>query len=83
MSWQSSPSIKNPLLFVLANKNKILIIQDNNLVSTIELTEKEEFYSIKALKKGFCVGGVNKILSIYEIDKNFTPTLIIGSSGKD
>lgn len=29
------------------------------------------------------MGGANKILSIYEIDKSFTPTLILGSSAKD
>jgi hypothetical protein len=51
-------------------------------VATIELNEKEELFSIRALKKGFCVGGGNKVLSIYEIDKNFAHTLVLGSSHK-
>ena len=67
---------------MLTNKNKVLVIQGDVLVSTVELTEKEELFSIKALKKGFCVGGGNKILSIYEIDKSFSHTLVLGSSHK-
>lgn len=82
LSWQNAAQTKNPLLFVLTNKNKVLVIQGDTLVSTIELTEKEELFSIKALKKGFCVGGGNKILSIYEIDKTFNHTLTLGSSHK-
>lgn len=53
------------MLIVLTNKNKILIIQNDTLVHTLFLTEKEEFFSVAATKKGFCVGGSNKCLSIY------------------
>jgi hypothetical protein len=38
-SWQNNA--KNPLLLVLTNSNKILIIQNDTLVHTIHLTEKE------------------------------------------
>ena len=41
LSWQNAAQTKNPLLFVLTNKNKVLIIQGDSLVSTIELGEKE------------------------------------------
>lgn len=62
-SWQNSP--KNPLLFVLTNKNKLLVIQNDTLVHTLFLTERDEFFSVVATKKGFCLGGANKCLSIY------------------
>jgi len=37
-------------------------------------------FSIRALKKGFCVGGQNKVLSIYELDKTFSHNLVLGSN---
>lgn len=67
----------------MTDKNKVLVIQGDTLVSTINLTEKEDLFSIKALKKGFCVGGTNKILSIYELDKSFNHTLTLGSTSKN
>ena len=44
--------------------------------------DHDELFSIKATKKGFCVGGNNRSLSIYELDKTFTPNLLIGGSSK-
>jgi hypothetical protein len=79
-SWQSSA--KNPLLIVLTNKNKLLIIQNDTLVHTLFLMEKEELYSVVAIKKGFCVGGANKCLSIYEMDKTFAHNLVLGNTSK-
>jgi hypothetical protein len=38
LSWQNAAQTKIPLLFVLTNKNKVLVIQGDTLVSTIELT---------------------------------------------
>ena len=35
-----------------------------------------------AIKKGFCVGGANKCLSIYEMDKTFAHNLILGNTSK-
>ena len=52
------------------------------MVHTIFLAEKEEFYSVVAIKKGFCVGGANKCLSIYEMDKSFSHNLVLGSASK-
>jgi hypothetical protein len=65
LSWQNMTQSKSPILFVLTSRNKVLVIQGDSLVSSIELSGKEELFSIKALRKGFCVGGGNKILSIY------------------
>jgi hypothetical protein len=67
---------------VLTSKNRVLIIQNDTLVNTLLLTEKEELYSIVATRKGFCAGGGGKCLSIYELDKSFTPNLVLGSSAK-
>ncbi len=75
-------SQKNPILFVLTNKNTILLIQNDTLTHTIPLMDHDELFSIKATKKGFCVGGNNRSLSIYELDKSFTPNLLIGGSSK-
>jgi hypothetical protein len=79
-SWQNSS--KNPLLIVLTSKNRVLIIQNDTLVSTLMLSEREELFSIVATRKGFCTGGGGKCLSIYELDKSFTPNLVLGSSAK-
>lgn len=46
------------------------------------LTEREELFSIVATRKGFCTGGSGKCLSIYELDKSFTPNLVLGSAAK-
>lgn len=35
-----------------------------------------------ATRKGFCVGGANKCLSIYEMDKTFAYNLVLGSPSK-
>ncbi len=53
------------MLIVLTSKNKVLIIQNDTLVHTIVLAEKEELFSIVATRKGFCTGGSGKSLSIY------------------
>lgn len=37
LSWQSCSNSKNPLMFVLGQKNRVLIIQGDSLVSTISL----------------------------------------------
>lgn len=79
-SWQTNA--KNPILIVLTSKNKILLIQNDSLVHTLQLTEKEELYSVVATKKGFCVGGSNKCLSLYELDKSFNHNLLLGSVPK-
>jgi hypothetical protein len=50
---------------VLTNKNTILVIQNDALIHTIALTEINELYAIRATKRGFCVGGNNRSLSIY------------------
>lgn len=50
---------------MLTNKNNILLIQNDTLVHTINLMDHDELFSIRATKKGFCVGGSNKSLSIY------------------
>lgn len=52
------------------------------MIHTINLGDHDELFSIRATKKGFCVGGNNRALSIYELDKAFTPNLIIGGSSK-
>lgn len=70
------------MLIVLTSKNKVLIIQNDTLVHSIVLAEKEELFSIVATRKGFCTGGSGKNLSIYELDKAFTPNLLLGSAPK-
>jgi len=37
---------------------------------------------VVAIKKGFCVGGANKCLSIYEMDKSFSHNLVLGNTTK-
>lgn len=69
-------------MFVLTNKNAILLIQNDTLTHTISLSDHDELFSIRATKKGFCVGGSSRSLSIYELDKSFVPNLIIGGSSK-
>jgi len=69
-------------LIVLTSKNKILLIQNDSLVQTLQLAEKEELYSVVATKKGFCVGGSNKCLSLYELDKSLNHNLLLGSAPK-
>lgn len=81
LSWQNTN--KNPILFVLTSRNTILLIQNDTLIHTLSLPEHEELYAIKSTKRGFCVGGTNKALSIYELDKAFTPNLILGGSSKN
>ena len=78
MSWQSNS--KNPILFVLTNKNNVLLIQNDSLIHTINLYEVDELFSIRATRKGFCVGGNNRTLLIYELDKSYNPNLILGGS---
>ncbi len=39
-------------------------------------------YSIKATKKGFCVGGSSKHILLYELDKSFMHNLVMGSNQK-
>lgn len=78
MSWQTHS--KNPILFVLTNRNNILLIQNDSLIHTINLYEVDELFSIRATRKGFCVGGSNRTLLIYELDKTYSPNLILGGS---
>lgn len=78
MSWQNNT--KNPILFVLTNRNNILLIQNDTLIHTLNLPEIDELFSIRATRKGFCVGGNNRALLIYELDKSYTPNLILGGS---
>ncbi len=70
------------MLIVLTNKNKVLLIQNDTLIQTLFLTDKEELYSVVATRRGFCVGGANKCLSLYELDKSLTQTLVLGSVSK-
>ena len=59
-------------LLVLSSGNKVLVIQNDVLVHTVVLDEKEEMVSIASIKKGFVVGGNSNTLHIYEMDKLFS-----------
>ena len=66
----------------MTSRNRVLVIQNEALVQTLQLGEKEELHSLVATRRGFVVGGANRVLSVYELDRAFNANMLISTVGK-